>query len=331
MSSTSPALNEERALACYLSVVVAIGKCIGEVCPSVGAAYRDRLLKLPRRLGFDATPQTLDQSRDAVETDLAEFTRTASAWFKAGSSHAQQLLPHITTVAETIGAAAELHIEFLQDLAEHMTASAELDDEAQIRSALKNYAAGLSAYARRSRAEKVSSLADLDHRRAELEKWLAEETTSRLVDTATGLPNRKAAEYRIETQIDKQKPFCAVLVAWTGTGSILQRLGPEGADQLIKELGERLAASIRPYDIVFRFARDQILTVFEASAEEVAPRCHQIAGWLRGEPYTVEIAGKRTKVEAQTSVTVFEYTAGETVAQFASRIESNTRHELAVR
>ena len=73
-----------------------------------------------------------------------------------------------------------------------------------------------------------------------------------------------------------------MLVAWTGTGSILQRLGPEGADQMIKELGERLAASIRPYDIVFRFARDQILTVFEASAEEVAARCNQIAGWLRG-------------------------------------------------
>jgi hypothetical protein len=45
----------------------------------------------------------------------------------------------------------------------------------------------------------------------------------------------------------------------------------------------------------------------------------------------VEIAGKRAKAEAQTSVTVFEYTAGETAAQFASRIESNTRHELAVR
>jgi len=75
---------------------------------------------------------------------------------------------------------------------------------------------------------------------------------------------------------------------------------------MIKELGERLAASIRPYDIVFRFARDQILAIFEANAEEVAPRCEQITGWLRGEPYTVEIAGKPTKVEAQTSVTVFE-------------------------
>jgi GGDEF domain-containing protein len=331
MSSPSSESNQQTALACYLSVVVAIGKCIGEVCPSIGAAYRDRLLKLPRRLGFNATPQALDQSREAVETDLAEFTRTASAWNKAGSSHAQHLLPHLTAVAENLGSASELHIEFLQDMADHMAASAELDGEAQIRSALKHYAAGLSSYARKSRAEKLSSLADLEHRREKLEQWLAEETTSRLVDAPTGLPNRRAAEYRIETQIEKQKPFCAVLIAWTGTGSILQRLGPSGADQMIKELGERLAASIRPYDIVFRFARDQILTVFEATAEEVAPRCQQIEGWLRGEPYSVEIAGKRTKIEAQTSITVFEFTAGETVAQFASRIESNTRHELALR
>jgi hypothetical protein len=70
--------------------------------------------------------------------------------------------------------------------------------------------------------------------------------------------------------------------------------------------------------------------VFEASSDEVAPRCQQIVGWLRGDPYTVEIAGKPTKIEPQASITVFEYTPGETAPQFVSRIETSTRQELAV-
>src|SRR5580658_1740722 len=154
MSSTSPALNEQRALACYLSVVVAIAKCIGEVCPSVGAMYRDRLLKLPRRLGFDATPQALEQSRDAVETDLLEYSRTASAWTRAGSNHAAMLLDHLRETEETLIASADLQTAFLDDLAEHMTTTAEVDEGAQLRTSFKRYAAGLSAYGRRARSEK---------------------------------------------------------------------------------------------------------------------------------------------------------------------------------
>src|ERR1700684_3822862 len=98
-SSESPTSSSEHvdqtALACYLSTVVAIGNCMAEVCPSVGSMYRDRLLKLPRRLGFDATPQTLEQSCEAVKTDLLEYSRTASAWTSEGSNHASALLAHL--------------------------------------------------------------------------------------------------------------------------------------------------------------------------------------------------------------------------------------------
>src|SRR5580658_5327798 len=124
MSSSSDSPNpgtesiEQTALACYLSTVVAIGNCMAEVCPSVGAMYRDRLLKLPRRLGFDATPETLEQSRDAVATDLLEFSRTASAWTSAGSNHAAALLGHLRETEETLIASADLQSAFLDDLAD---------------------------------------------------------------------------------------------------------------------------------------------------------------------------------------------------------------------
>ena len=77
---------DQTALACYLSTVVAIGNCMAEVCPSVGTMYRDRLLKLPRRLGFDATPKALEQSRHgalAHLTKYATFARQNSAWLSS--------------------------------------------------------------------------------------------------------------------------------------------------------------------------------------------------------------------------------------------------------
>jgi GGDEF domain-containing protein len=300
MSSTPDSLNPEAdrtALACYLSTVVAIGNCIEEVCPSVGAMYRDRLHRLPRRLGFDATPQALQQSREAVETDLIEYSRTASAWIAAGSNHAAMMLEHLRATEETLVAAADLQRAFLEDLAEHIATSAEVDEEAQLRIAFKRYAAGLRAYSRRALTEKLATIDDLRRRREEIDAWLAEATTSDFTDPETGLLNRPAAERRIQTQVGKQRPFCVILVGSNGHN--------------MKDLADHLAATIRPYDVIFRWSQVELMTIFEASEAEVAARSQQIAGWLG---------------DGSCAVTVLEHFAEEPVEQLIARIESVALH-----
>jgi GGDEF domain-containing protein len=301
---------------------------MAEVCPSVGAMYRDRLLKLPRRLGFDATPQALEQSRDAVETDLLEYSRTASAWTTAGSNHAAMLLDHLRETEETLIASADLQTAFIDDLAEHIATTAEVDEEAQLRMSIKRYAAGLSAYARRARTEKLASIEDLRQRRKEIEAWLAEATASTFIDLETGLLNRAAAEVRIETEIGKRQPFCVVVAARTGEGST--RLG-SAAGHIMKELGDKFAAAIRPYDMIFRWSEDQLVTVFEATAADIAARVQQISGWLGNSARGLEIEGETPAPKTHTTVFVVEYVTGEATGQLIARIESETRQEMAVR
>ena len=172
--SDSPQNADQTALACYLGAVVAIGNCIVEVCPSVGAMYRDRLLKLPRRLGFDATPQSLQQSREAVERDLAEYAATVGAWIRSGLHRAEELRDHLQTTEETLTSAADLQGAFLDELAEHLEMSAQADDEAQLRRSVHRYASGLRAFGRRTNAEKIgTSIHYLQGHRQEIEAWLA--------------------------------------------------------------------------------------------------------------------------------------------------------------
>jgi GGDEF domain-containing protein len=264
--------------------------------------YRDRLLKLPRRLGFDATAQALEQSRDAVATDLLEYARTASAWTLAGSNHAAALLDHLRETEDTLIASADLQSAFLDDLAQHIATSAEVDEEAKLRASFKRYAAGLSAYARRARTEKLAAIEDLRRRREEIEAWLSSATTSNFIDRETGLLNRAAAELRIETEILKKQPFCVILV---GRASI----GP-----IAKNLAEKLAGTIRPYDMIFRWSEDQVVTVFEATRDDIEARVQQISGWLGN--------------TAQTSVCVVEHAEGEAAAQLIARIESAWHKEV---
>ena len=215
--------------------------------------YRDRLLKLPRRRGFEATPQTLEQSCDAVRTDLLEYSRGRPARGPAPGRITPRRCSRIwkRETEDTLVASTDLQNAFLDDLAQHISASAEVDDEAQLRTAFKRYAAGLTAYARRSRSEKMAAIEALRRRREEIEAWLAAAATSSFLDPETGFLNRAAAEMRIETEIGKKQPFSIVVAGRTDVGSSHDH-GVAGP--VMKELGDRLAATIRPYDMIFRWS-----------------------------------------------------------------------------
>jgi GGDEF domain-containing protein len=321
---------EQTAIACYLSAVVAIGNCVAEVCPAVGTMYRDRLLKLPRRLGFDATPNALQQSREAVETDLVEYAATAGAWIRTGSNRAGLLREHLRATQEMLSAAADLQRAFLDDLAEHIETSAEVDDEVQLRRSFRRYAAGLRAYARKTNTETLATVAGLQKRREEIEAWLAEATVSDFVDPETGILNRTAAERRLKTEIGKKRPFCAIVVEWTWEGSTTEVVRETGAAQIMKQLSERLAATVRPYDVIFRWSENQLMTIFEAPESDINARAKQIGGWLGDGSFVVEIGGESLVVKARTDVSVVEHMNDENASQLIERIESLAQVEAAV-
>ncbi|MGA3201284.1 MAG: hypothetical protein ABSF12_02190 [Bryobacteraceae bacterium] len=320
---------EQTALTCYLGVVVAIGNCLAEVYPAAGTMYRDRLLKLPRRLGFDPTPQALQQSREAVETDLLEYAATTGAWIRAGLSRATQLRDHLHATEELLSAAADLQQAFLADLAEHLEASAEVDDEAQLRRSFHRYASGLRAYSRRTNTEKLATIDDLRRRREEIESWVTDANVSDFVDPETGLLNRVAGARRLATEILKQKSFCAVVVDWIAEVSIPESLKKTISGQITKQLADKLAATVRPYDVIFRWAENQLMTVFGAPESGIAARASQIEGWLGDGTFVVEIAGETSIIKARTSVSLVEHLDEESAAGLIERIEL-AAHNLAV-
>src|SRR6202051_2748150 len=101
--------KQQSALTCYQSAILAIAKCMAEVCPRVGLVYNHRLLRLPRRLGFDATPEALAASREAVEADVAEYGQAASAWINAGVELANEILEAAGMSTDRVGYTGDTH------------------------------------------------------------------------------------------------------------------------------------------------------------------------------------------------------------------------------
>jgi GGDEF domain-containing protein len=301
--------RQEAALTCYLSVMLAMARSMRAVCSRAGLIYGDRLTRLPRRLGFEATPEALEESRLVLEAELAEYTEATSAWLDDGSNLAREIVSLIGGLERGANESQNLHAAMLEDLAEQMVASAEVDTASDVRLSLKRYALGLRSYLQRRQVESRASLKDLQCRAEQLAGWLARADPSHSTDAVTGLPNRAEIERQLEAYGHAAKPVSILIFEWNAA-----------ADAIAKQVADRLADLVRPRDIVGRWSPDQFAVIFACPASEAMQRAGSIADWL-STGYSAVVDGVVATIQVRVTVTVIERLPEETVTDLVHRIE----------
>lgn len=309
--------RQEVALTCYLSVMLAMARSMRAVCSRAGLIYGDRLTRLPRRLGFEATPEALEESREVLEAELAEYTEATSAWLDSGSSLAREIVAMVEGLDRSVDEGQHLHTAMLEEMAEQMTESAEVDTASDVRASLKRYAMGLRSYLQRHHVESRASLKDLECRADQLAQWLARADPSHSTDQATGLPNRSETERQLEACWHAGTSVSVLVFEWKAADPAT----PAGAVQAIaKQVGDRLADLVRPRDVVGRWGANQFAVIFECPATEATERAGSIAEWLTG-AYSAVVDGVVATIQARVTVTVIERLPEETPAHLVQRIE----------
>jgi GGDEF domain-containing protein len=276
-------------------------------------------MRLPRRVGFDATIHALEESAGALETDLSEFAAAANAWIDEEAVHAQKALDLIAETYGGVAAAEESHASTLDDLADQMEACAQIDSDADVRLALRQYATGLRSTARRTKREKLAHLDDLRRQAVDLEEWLQQARVATTADGMTGMVNRREMERQLQRRLDSNRTFCVLLVHWSARGeaepSRLEMVG----DRIAGQIGERLATLVRPRDIVCHWGPGAVAVIFDCPQADVQPRCVQIASWL-SDTYNAPPGDEDWEVDAQVVVHLLAPELGETLEDFTGRI-----------
>lgn len=318
--------QQEVALTCYLSVMLAMARSMRAVCSRAGLIYGDRLTRLPRRLGFEAKPEVLEESRQVLEAELAEYTEATSAWLDAGSGLAKEIVAIIAGLDQSANESENLHAAMLEDLAEQMAVSAEVDSASDLRGSLKRYAMGLRSYLQRRHVERGTSLKDLQCRADRLAEWLARADPSHCTDPVTGLPNRAETERQLEASWYSEKPVSVLVFDWKQADP---PAAAGAAHAIAKQLADRLADLVRPRDVVGCWGPNQFAVIFECHGAEATQRANSIAQWL-ATGYSVVVDGAITTVPVRVTVTVIERLPEETLTQLVHRVEQLQPAEPAV-
>ena len=146
-----------------------------------------------------------------------------------------------------------------------------------------------------------------------------------LTDDLTALPNRRLFQRRLQDAIRLARHggdgMAVVIVDLDGFKELNDTLGHQSGDELLRQIGPRLATALRPTDLLARLGGDEFGIVLEAASGEESARA--VAAKLRkalADPF--EVQDLTLRVDASFGVALFPEhanTAGELLRRATSR------------
>jgi len=108
-------------------------------------------------------------------------------------------------------------------------------------------------------------------------------------DALSGLPNRRSLMVKLDQLITEQQPFCVLFIDLDGFKVINDSFGHYFGDQLLKEVSERLVASVKKDDFVARLGGDEFTIILKdiQTEERINNICHHILHTLSA-PFTLK-------------------------------------------
>lgn len=102
--------TRDATLECYLASIMALAECVEAACPAVGVHYYDQVMRIRRRLAFDSTPVTLEETRESLESTLMAYAEQAYRYCELRSKEREEISKVLGEIEE-IARAKDVPIE----------------------------------------------------------------------------------------------------------------------------------------------------------------------------------------------------------------------------
>jgi diguanylate cyclase (GGDEF)-like protein len=313
---SSPEPQSETALECYLAAILDVAETVASLCGDVGASCHDQLLRLRSRVAFHPSVQTLDESRDALHSELIDFSGKARQYNNVLAEDVAKALALLAQSESAVAVRNEKYIERLARFVDQMEQVARSGDRALAAGQaveLRGFVESMEQDGRDANAELRSRLAEFQDKLREVE-FLAS------IDALTGIPNRREFNRQLESRVTANREFCILLFDLNTFQRVNYDHGHLCGDEILKQLGNRLSTHVRPRDFVCRWGGDEFVAIIECQLSIAQSRAEEIATLLGG-IYNVLLEGKEINVNVGVSVGVVERMPGQTAEQIFHRAD----------
>ncbi len=256
-------LELSTAISCYLSLLSAIGDCVGLASPEIGGVYKRRIEQLRTRVYFQSTPKTLKTSLKVIEAELSDYAAAAVHHLEQNDLELRRTIMALENAIDKLAARYTLLSEQLADLAARIetpeTAAVVISPQLAVQD-LKQLAAAL-------KGETETALDTVREQMAAAEQRLG--NTSR-TDPSTRLLNAEEITRQMEAYKTSGATFSLLLFELLGSVT----------EPIMKLAAERLERQFRPRDRVARWSTAEFLVLFHGPADVAEARATQVSKLL---------------------------------------------------
>ncbi|HLJ47288.1 MAG TPA: GGDEF domain-containing protein [Bryobacteraceae bacterium] len=278
----NPDARDQTAVHCYLSTILATAECLVRLCPDLGIPYQNRWRRLPQRIGFDPSSQSIERSEHMFRSDLERFSEWAGKYFNDGVNVVRNIGTEGGQSFERAIEETESHAALLDTLANSLEEAADLDAPMEVRDALGLQSEGLRKAARQMRNRLLPSLLGLADLVRECRRVVKQTEQDAILDATTGFLNGRGFRYELKSRYEASKHCCVLLIECAATFANGQPCTDSDYRIIAADLAERIGDQFRPWDCAGRIGPSRFGVIFEADFSVAKDRVNQIARSITG-------------------------------------------------
>lgn len=324
-SPEEPALESVGLLSVYQAALLAMGAHGQRAVPALGAMIQSALTRISDHLA-SASPQSVRDSRRMVEEQLGLWADRAQQKQKESEQTVRDLLLVVFEATESTGTRDEKFSREISALSERLRTVAGLESLPLIRRSITENASALTDCVARMADEGRESVQKLTSEIAEYQTRLLASERRALVDTLTGLCNRRGFEQQLELRVQNRQPFSLMVVDLNGFKTVNDRYGHLVGDEILRQFAGELKAQFLPEDTVARWGGDEFAGLVVGSASDGAARADRIRHWVLGE-YRIAVGNQTTTVKVDAALGTVAWTGAESGLELFSRADKEMYRE----
>lgn len=288
---------------CYQRLLVVTGQCNSDLCgPSAGdLAATLRLLEQSISSQSRATEIVLAQ--ETAERQLKAWHDRTEEYLRQKATEMKDLMVLVATTAQSVGDRDQKHNTNLKGLTERLKTIAGLEDVTRLRASLMSSVEEMSKTVEQMARDSEQTMRALEGELSKYRNRLEHSEQAALVDSLTGLANRKRLETDMNLRIRRGQQFVLLMVDLNAFKWINDTYGHLAGDQILRQFAAELKQVCHQSDLVGRWGGDEFLVLINGQMEQAESARKRIEQWAWGAyPIKVEKGAPSIKVQVTAAI-----------------------------
>ncbi|MEQ1884971.1 MAG: GGDEF domain-containing protein [Bryobacteraceae bacterium] len=270
-----------QTVAAYLNTIRVVSECLESACPEVGRPYHSRIMRLRSRAAFQATPQAIHESAEALRLELQSYSTASSRFLDSQNRELRHSVATLEQAAEKLALSVEHFSTDLRRLADQIESAAVGEDSGPL------YARALRTSVDAMAADSVALMMEARRNLHESGLRLAE---AQITDDATGVISRSEMLRQVQARRDGDIGFTPIVIT----------LSDEADDAVMQQAAAKITNRFRHNDVLGRWGEREFLLLFHGEPGLAQYRMEQVLPFLNGVYATAD--GRAVDVEVSSTL-----------------------------